>query len=387
MPAAAPARPATSSFSKISGEYFQCKIVEGSLKDDSGKREMVVTLMREGPGNKFLGNWYKKSALESVQRILESRKKQYFNHAKNPDDPDRDVRDWASSIVETWIEDEGGKAALKGRVRVYDNWLWERAHQAPDELAVSMEGKGRGRQEIIEGQKYNAIYEIPVANGVQWVDYPGNAGMGVQVLESQHLTEEEEKMDPKDVIEALKGMKQEDLQAVREALGVPAPAAVADPAMAKALTEVKESLSAVKAAAEADKKTMSDRLAAVEAEKTALAARVEAHDIKERAMTKEKLADSLLGASKLKDEHKTPTFRATLLGVREYKNGDAVVSEADQMKALIGDREKICVVETAAAPAAGAPVVEAPVEEQHRAFARNLFGVELPKPVPAAAAA
>jgi hypothetical protein len=372
--------------SKISGEYFQCKIVEGSLKEDSGKREMVVTLMREGPGNKFLMNWYKRSALESVQKILESRKKQYFNHAKNPDDPDRDVRDWASSIVETWIEDEGGKAALKGRVRVYDNWLWERAHQAPDELAVSMEGKGRGRQEVIEGQRFNAIYEIPVANGVQWVDYPGNAGMGVQVLESQHSTEEEI-MDPKAVIEALKGMNQEDLSQVREALGVVAPAPVADPALAKALTDVKESLAAVKAAAEADKKAMSDRLAAVEAEKTALAARVEAHDIKERAMTKEKLADSLLAASKLKDEHKTPTFRATLLGVREYKNGDAVVSEAEQMKALIGDREKICVVETAAPPANGAPATELPVEEQNRSFMKNIFGVELPKPAPAKAAA
>jgi hypothetical protein len=358
---------------KLSGEFFPAEIKEGTFGDTTGKREMVVTLMREGPGNKFLNNWYTRPALESARAWLADKKKQYFNHAANIDNPDRDVRDWASSIVETWIAEDAGRNKLMGRVRVYDNWLWERAQQAPDELAVSMEAKGRGRVEVIEGQRYNAIYEIPSGNGVQWVDYPGNAGMGVRVLE-KNQTQEDAPMDAKAILEGIKALSEDERAEIVETL-----APKADAVTEKQLAEVRESVAAVKAEAATQKKALEDRVAAVEAEKTALTARVEAHDIKERAAAKEKMVDALLASSKLKDDHKTPTFRSTLLGVKEYKAGDKTVSEQDQMKALIEDREKICVAEVAAPPAGGAPAAEVKEEDKRAAFMKNVLGVVLPK--------
>lgn len=361
-----------SPFTPISGEYLKAEIREATFNDKDGKQEMVVTLLREGPGNLYNRNWYTRPALESAKAALEARRKQYFNHAKDTDNPDRDVRDWASSIQEMWIEEDGGKAKLMARVRVFDEWLWDRAKKAPDELAVSMEGKGRGRPEVIEGQRYNAIYEIPVANGVNWVDYPGNAGMGVQVLESQKSAQEEGPMDIKEILEALKGRSESELSELREFLVIPAPGP--DAKTVQDLANLKEAVGQIKIAAEGKIKELTDRLTAVEGEKNALASKVEAHEIKEKAMSKERLADSLLASSKLKEEHKTPTFRQTLLGVKEYKDGEKLVSEADQMKALIADREKICVAEVATPPAGGGSPTEVPVEEQSKNFLKNVLG-------------
>lgn len=359
-------------FYSIAGEFFRAEIREGTFGDKEGKREMVVTLLREGPGNRYYKNWYTRKALESAQAALQSRRKQYFNHAKDTDNPDRDMRDWASSITEMWIEEDGGKAKLMGRVKVYDDWLWDRAQKAADELAVSMEGKGRGKPEIIEGQNYNAIYDIPVANGVNWVDYPGNAGMGVKVLESQKLGQEDEPMDKDQILAGLKGLKENELAEVREFLVIPASSP--DAKTSKELADLKESLGQLKTAAEGKIKELTDRLTTVEGQKTALEAKVEAHEIKEKELSKERLADSLLAASKLEEKHKTPTFKKTLLGVKEYKDGEKVVSEEDQMKALISDREKICVAEVASPPAGGSAPAEVPVEEQNKNFLKNVLG-------------
>jgi hypothetical protein len=333
-------------------EYTISPICEGTFDDTTGKRELVVTLLREGPGNKYYNNYYQKSALETTQKHLLERPKQYFNHAKDIDNPDRDLRDWASSIIETWIDTSEPKAKLKARVKVFDNWLWERAKVAPAEMSVSIEGKGSGRQEKIEGADFNSIYEITNINGINWVDYPGNAGMGVEVLE-KNIIKEDKKMTLQEVLESIKTFSKEDLSEV-----------------AKSAPDLKEFF--MFGPPEQDEKTkteiksLSERLASLEKEKSELANKVEAYEIKDKERVKESVMEKMLKDSKLKDEHKTEVFKEQLMKCDEAG-----------MKKLIEDREKICVAEVANPSQPGTPAGAISEDDQRKSLAKNWFGHDL----------
>lgn len=351
-------------------DFMPLEILESSFDDKTGKKELLVTLLKEGPGNKFHNNYYTKSSLASAAREVMSKPKQYFNHAKDIDNPDRDIRDWGSSITEAWVDNvsesgTAGKSVLKARVKVYDNWLWERAKAAPQELALSIEGKGHGREEMLEGKPYNAIYEIQRVNGVNWVDYPGNAGMGVQILEKENIkaTEnEEEKTMLQEVLEGLKGLTQDELKEVaiskpelKEFFILPP---VEDKETKQELASLKESLG-----------VLGKTVESLQKEKTELANKVESHEIKDKARDKEKLVESMLSSSKLKDDHKTDTFRESLMKC----------DKEDEMKKLIDDREKICVVEVAdpGQKGAGAGGNEISEKDKAKGFVMNMFGEDI----------
>lgn len=362
---------------KIGGEYFKADISEATFDSAEGKKEMVITLLKEGPGNRFHNNYYKAEALESLRKLIESRPKQYYNHARNIDNPERDLRDWASSIKETWIVNEAGKSVLKGKTSVYDSWLWERAKVAPEELAVSLEGKGRGHSELIEGEKYNAIYEILLTNGVNWVDYPGNAGMGVEILEEEKQLQEESEMDMKLILEGMKNLSAEERKQLasapelKEFLVLPAEKSSTE------LAELKESINQMKQESAKQIKDLTESLTAIKAENATLANKAEALELKEKGSSKGKLADRLLSESKLQDIHKTETFKNILLSVKEYSKDDKVVSEEDQMKQLIADREGVCIAEVAKAENNGGSGTELSEEAKARLFCKNVLGVEI----------
>lgn len=333
-------------------DFTAVEISESTFEDTTGKREFVVTLLREGPGNQYHNNYYQKQALESTRKHLIEKPKQYFNHAKDIDNPDRDLRDWASSVIETWIDTSEPKAKLKARVKVFDNWLWERAKAAPEQMAVSIEGKGSGRLEKIDGQDFNSIYEITSVNGVNWVDYPGNAGMGVEVLES-NIIEEDKKMTLQEVLESLKGFSRDDLGKVAES----------NP-------ELKEFF--LFGSPEQDEMTkkeissLSERLSNLEKEKVALANKVDAYEIKDKERAKADLVEKLLTGSKLKDDHKTLIFKEQLMKCDE-----------DGMKKLIEDREKICVAAVADPSQPGAGAGTLTEEDKREAIGKNWFNIEL----------
>lgn len=356
-------------------DFLQAEISEAH--ESEGKKQLIVTLLKEGPGNQLHNNFYKKSALESAMRSLQERRKQYFNHAENIDNPSRDIRDWASSISEMWIVESSGKAKLVARTDVYDPWLWDRAKAAPKELAVSIEGKGKGRIEEIDGKTFNAIYDITSANGVNWVDYPGNAGMGVKVMESTNNNQE----DQMNILEMAKTLTVEDLRSISEQrkdlkefflFGPPEQ----DEATKKQIGELRESIAAIKKQGEDQSAKFSEQIKTLESEKAALSNRVEAHELRQKEIGKEKLMSKLLSESKLGDPHKTDTFKSVLLSVKEYKNGDAVVTEEDQMKSLIKDRESICVSELAHPNQPGSGSGDISEEEQGRQFSLNVFGID-----------
>ena len=364
-------------------DYSLAEIQIDEVAQGAGeKREMVVTLLREGPGNKFHNNYYTRKALETTLSLVKSRPKQYFNHAKDVDNPERDIRDWASSIMEAWMDTSEPKAKLKGRVKVLDNWLWERAKIAPGELAVSIEGRGSGDPKEIEGSIYNTIQEITHLNGINWVDYPGNAGMGVEMLESatQKNSTEETDMDKKALIESLKALSREELREavetnpdLKEFFLFPAE----DEGTKKQIAELAEQVKAIKAEGDSKTAALQEQLKAREQENLRMAAQLEAHTIKNREDAKEKMIEGSVKASKLKPEHVTPTFMEALRNVREYKAGDKTVTEADQVKQLIEDREKICIAPVAAAGQSGSSTGSAMTEdEQQRAFSINMFGID-----------
>lgn len=366
-------------------DYGHADIVinEEDRAPSSTKHEMVVTLLREGPGNRFHNNYYTRGALESAMRQVKERPKQYFNHAPDVDNPDRDIRDWASSIIEAWIENgNGSKAQLKARVKVLDNWLWERAISAPEQLAVSIEGRGAGRPETIEGVSYNAIYEIARLNGVNWVDYPGNAGMGVQVLESEtEVNQEVIPMALKDILEGLKALSEPELAEVKAFF--PAEPPKEDPALVEA-AKVAESakLEAEKKISELSEglKAAEAKVAEAEAKATDLANKVDAFELKAREDAHKALIERLLKASKLEEKHITATFRATLEEVKAQKVNDKELTEEEQMKQLIEDREKICIAEVAQPSTPGVPAEPGvSVDEQHRMFTKNVFGIDVTK--------
>src|SRR3990167_400934 len=367
-------------------------IIEEANKGAGSKQEMMVTLLREGPGNKFHNNYYTRSALESALAHVKSRPKQYYNHAKDVDNPDRDLRDWASSIMEAWIDTSEPKAKLKARVKVLDNWLWERAKLAPEQLAVSIEGKGSGKPEIIDGSEFNAIHEIAHVNGVNWVDYPGNAGMGVEVLEGakkvpdQKLNyskkQEDTKMSVKDILESLKDLSQTELaEVVKERpdlkeffmFGPPEQ----DEKTKGDIAALSEQMKAIKESSEKQSKELQDKVIALEQEKNRLVSQVEAHALKEKENDKANMIDTAIAGSKLKKEHVTETFMNTLKGVREYKSGEKTITESDQVKTLIEDREKICIgsVASGTQPGGGIGGDDLTEQEKSRKFTKNIFNV------------
>ena len=360
---------------EVSLKESSITIDEGSVQEKDGKRNVVVTLMREGPGNKRDMNWYHRQALESLVKLILDRPKNFFDHV-GEGKPEHSVKDWASSVREAWVEEEGAMAVAKAKVEVLDDWLWERAKRAPGELAMSVEGRGVGVREKIGGVEYNGIHEISALAGVMWVDYPGNAGMGVTVLEKSRGADapEEDTMDLKGLLEMVKGATPDEKKQLAEALGSALVESAGDPAAMKALeTKVAE----MKAASDADKKALGEKLAAIEAEKTALANKVEAHSLKEVEVARERMVETLLKASRLKEEHKTETFRSTLLAVRETKRGDAAITEEAQMKQLIADREKICIAEVADPAAKGGKPSDLSEAQQSIAFTKRFFGQDV----------
>jgi len=114
--------------------------------------------------------------------IVPIRNKMFVAHAEGDVKPqERSPRDWVGSIRETKIEN----GMLYGLVQAVDPWLKEKMYDCPQDLAASIEARGRMSGTIQhEGEAWNLIEEVKWLNGFMVVDYPGNAPMGVQLTEA-----------------------------------------------------------------------------------------------------------------------------------------------------------------------------------------------------------
>ena len=168
------------------------------LPDEEGGKKSYRAwwpLLKEGPGNKVAKNYYSKKAIESLVPIVPIRNKMFVAHAEGDVKPqERSPRDWVGSIRETKIEN----GMLYGLVQAVDPWLKEKMYDCPQDLAASIEARGRMSGTIQhEGEAWNLIEEVKWLNGFMVVDYPGNAPMGVQLTEAdlEDTADLEDKME------------------------------------------------------------------------------------------------------------------------------------------------------------------------------------------------
>ena len=368
--------------------------------DESGepKREIVITCLQEGPGNQVDNRYYSRKAVEGLENKIYSRRKLFVDHLISDDDRTKgdSLKDWAGTVLKTWLEEQDGKVVRKVRVKIHEDWLWRRCQDAPGEIAISIEGRGVGDKGMVEGKEYYVVEDIPYLSALKFVPYPGNAKMGANLVEGQATDIQEETMDwSKVTLEALRegcpnlvaAIEKSAVETAEKKItenAAKAEAAVTALAEAKKTIEgltaksgtLEEQLKASEKAKDGDAKALTEQfrsemksgfaeqakvIESLREENHALKSRLDDKEVRERIMAKDTLIDALLKESDLPEEAKTPLFRDDLRRLTERKEGDKIVATIEeQIKARIVDRKKLCAGGEAVVTGSGvaAPVVE-----------------------------
>lgn len=148
---------------------------EAKFDLESGILEVVLIEAGTNP-NKM--RHYPESTIEKAAPLF-SGLKMYINHQTRSEEsarPERDLRDWASTIQEAWYD--GGKAM--GKVFVHDSWLREVLSNevARANIGVSINASGKMSVGNVSGKQMQIVEEIIVArsNGPASVDWVTEAG-------------------------------------------------------------------------------------------------------------------------------------------------------------------------------------------------------------------
>jgi len=105
----------------------ECDIQLDEGTADAPKREITLTAIREGAGNARDRRWYERSCIEGLEPLVYSRKKIFYNHLREGLAPGSDdLRDWPATIMKTWLTEGANGVERKVRLKVHDDWLWER---------------------------------------------------------------------------------------------------------------------------------------------------------------------------------------------------------------------------------------------------------------------
>lgn len=310
--------------------YFQSivHISEAFFKDEKNKpndekREVVLPLLKEGWGNPVDKNYYTLKALSESASYLQSRRKMYLNHPTNESE-DRDMRDWAASIKETWVEKlPDGKHITMGRIKVYDNWLWERIKSAPEEIGTSVLGRGKAMRSVVDGKDANIIESIEYVKSCDFVDYPGNTPFGmVYFVENQksednkNKNEEEKEMRIEEITLSILKENRSDLVSEIEKV------AITD--KDKKITELEF------------------KIKEQEQETLILKNKLDTFEVKEKINQKTNLINKMLQESKLPETAKTEVFKEVLMSLEESKKTvdgkEVVISVEEKIKMQIEDR-------------------------------------------------
>lgn len=355
-----------------------CQIDEGTA--EAPKREIVLTALKEGAGNPKDKRWYEKSCVEGIEPLVYQRRKIFYNHLAEGRAPaSDDLRDWPATVVKTWlVEGEDGACVRKVRLKVHDNWLWERAKDpiARRELALSIEGRGAGREGEKNGTKYTCIESIYWLNAFKLVPYPGNATMGADTVEAAaapdtKITEEDPAMDPKLITLAL-------LEADRPDLIV----AIADKVKAKLAEAAKPDASELESALKTVREEFSAKLeereknhakvvAALETKLVEADKRLDGAEVREKLAAKEVIIKTVLEGAKLPAEAVTERFLARLNAVVEREVADATgakktISVREQIEAEVAEMKTLITPKLGAVGAAstnGAPKIDPKLTE------------------------
>ena len=204
----------------INADEFVSLREAGAVFNDA-TREITITPIKPGWGNKRDKFWYPREALKEAVSggVFGKNVKMYANHPTKTgekDQPERSVWDWVSTIKETWWDDKNG--VPKSRIKVYDDRLWERAKAAPDEIAFSILGRGKSRRGRVENEEARIVESLVKIQSVDWVTEAGAGGAIDSFAESAHeefemslekLTAEQLREARPDLVEALMAAKTE----------------------------------------------------------------------------------------------------------------------------------------------------------------------------------
>lgn len=145
--------------------------------------------------------------------------KMYINHQtvkEENDRPERDLRDWASTVVESYYED----GSAKGNIAVHDSWLRERLADpvAREHIGLSISAGGQISMGTKDGQKIQIVEKIVMSrrNGsasVDWVTEAGARGRVSRLLKETKF-ERGVEMDLKEA--TLEDLRRENPQLVDE---------------------------------------------------------------------------------------------------------------------------------------------------------------------------
>lgn len=152
-----------------------------SLKEakfDEGTGELAEVVLIEAGTNMHKRRHYPQNTIREAAPSF-SGLKMYINHPTKSEDrerPERDLRDWAGTIVESRYED--GKAIAK--VAIHDNWLRERVADpvAREHIGLSINTSGKISYGNINGQEMQIVEKIILErrNGSASVDWVTEAG-------------------------------------------------------------------------------------------------------------------------------------------------------------------------------------------------------------------
>lgn len=151
-----------------------------SLQEDSynpATGEVEVVLIEKGT-NPMKRRHYPESTIKEAAPNFAGLK-MYINHPTSRQEqerPERDLKDWASTIVESWYE--SGKAMAK--VAIHDDWLRERLKDsvARQHIGLSINAGGQVSYGKINGQEMQIVEKIILEkqNGPASVDWVTEAG-------------------------------------------------------------------------------------------------------------------------------------------------------------------------------------------------------------------
>lgn len=160
---------------------------EAKYDDATGELEVVII---EAGTNELKMRHYPVSTIQEAAPCF-SGMKMYINHQTKAEEaarPERDLRDWAATIVESWAD--GSKAM--GKVVIHNEWLRESMKNPVfrSNIGLSINAGGKVSYGKINGKEMQIVEKIIPArsNGpasVDWVTEAGARGRVSRLLESQ----------------------------------------------------------------------------------------------------------------------------------------------------------------------------------------------------------
>lgn len=185
----------------IEAERTNFRFKEGTF--DAKTKKVVVVLIEAGV-NYNKKRYYPKKTIQEAAPLFAGLK-MYLDHpteAEEAQKPERSIREWLSTIEESWYED--GMAL--GRVHIHSPWLLE--NMADDvfrrEIATSINASGRMHIGEINGQQMQIMDSILDPKSVDWVTEAGARGRVLQLQESQRLEKEKQEISNMKTIKELK---------------------------------------------------------------------------------------------------------------------------------------------------------------------------------------